>query len=107
MSSSAEPQPGRMGGGWPVRRPTGVLAIDPVPLFREGLAALAERTPGIRLLGVTGNMHNAVALCERLRPDVVMIDAVLDPRCHLAQLLTCSDNGPSVLSVVREPLRHA
>ena len=41
MSSSAEPQPGRMSGGWPLRRPTGVLAIDPVPLFREGLAALS------------------------------------------------------------------
>ena len=106
MSSSAEPQPGRMSGGWPLRRPTGVLAIDPVPLFREGLAALSERTPGIRLLGMTGNMHNAVALCERLRPDVVMIDSVLDPRCHLGQLLASGDEGVGVLAVVREPLRH-
>jgi DNA-binding NarL/FixJ family response regulator len=82
-----------------------VLAIDPVPLFRDGLSALLERTPGVRLLGLTANMHSAVALCERLRPDVVLVDAVLDPRCHLAQLLTSTDENATVLSVVREPMR--
>lgn len=104
--SSGEVQPARLtNSSWPARRPTGVLAIDPVPLFREGLMALAERTPGVRLLGLTANMHSAVSLCERLRPDVVMVDSVLDPRCHLAQLLTNSDDSFNVLSVVREPLR--
>jgi DNA-binding NarL/FixJ family response regulator len=70
------------------------------------MAALIARTPGVRLLGMTGNMHTAVSLCERLRPDVVMIDAVLDPRCHLGQLLAGGEEGVSVLSLVREPLRH-
>lgn len=106
MSSNGEAQPTRLtSSAWPGRRPTGVLAIDPIPLFREALAGLAERTPGMRLLGVTANMHSAVTLCERLRPDVVMIDAMLDPRCHLAQLLTNADESYSVLTVVREPLR--
>jgi DNA-binding NarL/FixJ family response regulator len=82
-----------------------VLVIDPVPLFREGLAALLERAAGVRLLGVTANMHNAISMCERLHPDVVMVDALLDPRCHLAQLLTSADDSCAVLSVVREPLR--
>jgi DNA-binding NarL/FixJ family response regulator len=106
MSSSAEPQPTRQqSGAWSARRPTDVLVIDPVPLFRDGLAALIERTPGVRMVGATANMHSAVALCERLHPDVVMVDAVLDPRCHLAQLLTGADESCTVLSVVREPLR--
>jgi DNA-binding NarL/FixJ family response regulator len=70
------------------------------------MVALIARTPGVRLLGMTGNMHTAVSLCERLRPDVVMIDAVLDPRCHLGQLLAGGEEGVSVLSLVREPLRH-
>jgi DNA-binding NarL/FixJ family response regulator len=103
MSSSAESA--RM-NGWAARRPTGVLAIDPVPIFREGLAALVSRTPGVQLLGMTGNMHTAVSLCERLRPDVVLIDSVLDPRCHLGQLLSGGDEGVGVLTLVREPLRH-
>jgi DNA-binding NarL/FixJ family response regulator len=36
---------------------------------------------------------------------VVMVDSVLDPRCHLAQLLAGADDSCTVLSVVREPLR--
>ena len=105
--SSAAPSLSSLGSinAWPARRPAGVLVIDPVPLFREGLAALLERVAGIRLLGVTANMHSAVTLCERLRPDVVMVDALLDPRCHLAQLLTSTGDTLKVLSVVREPLR--
>lgn len=107
MSSGAESQPARLiNNGWTVRRPTGVLVIDPVPLFRDGLTALIERTPNVRLLGVTGNMHNAVALCERLHPEVVLLDAVLDPRCHLGQLLAASEERTAVLAVVREPLRN-
>jgi DNA-binding NarL/FixJ family response regulator len=82
-----------------------VLVIDPVPLFRDGLSALIERTPGLRLLGVTANLHTAIAMSERLRPDVVMVDSVLDPRCHLAHLLTSTDEACNVLAVVREPLR--
>jgi DNA-binding NarL/FixJ family response regulator len=82
-----------------------VVAVDPVPLFREGLAGLFDRTPGVRLLGLTGNLHTAVSLCERVRPDVVLVDAVLDPRCHLGQLLTAADDSCAVLSLVREPLR--
>jgi DNA-binding NarL/FixJ family response regulator len=107
MSSTVEPPIAKSpGNSWAPRRPTGILAIDPVPLFREGLAALVERTQGVRMLGLTGNMHAAVALCERLRPDVVIVDSVLDPRCHLGQLLSASDDAVTILSVVREPLRN-
>lgn len=101
MSSTEFPRVARMPG----RRPVGVVVVDPVPVFREGLAGLFDRTPGIRLLGLTGNLHTAVSLGERVRPDVVLVDAVLDPRCHLGQLLTASDESCAVLSVVREPLR--
>lgn len=105
MSSDAANHATRT-GPQPPRRQAGVLLIDPIPLFREGLVALLERTQGIRLLGSTGNLHNAVALCERLRPDVVIVDAVLDPRCHLATLLAGNDSRVGVLAVVREPLRN-
>ena len=107
MTSGADSQPVKLpAGSWQARRPTGVLVIDPVPLFREGLSALLERAPGVQLLGITANMHNAISMCERLRPDVVMVDALLDPRCHLAQLLTNADEACSIMAVVREPLRN-
>jgi DNA-binding NarL/FixJ family response regulator len=101
MSISGESQPNRVSGG--ARMPTTVLVIDPVPLFRDGLTALFDKTPSVQVAGMTANMNHAVALCEKLRPDVALLDSVLDPRCHLAQLL--SGDQTAILSVVREPLR--
>jgi DNA-binding NarL/FixJ family response regulator len=65
----------------------GVALIDGVPLVREGLAALVHRTPGLRWVGAAENPSVGVRLCERLRPDVVVVDAALDPRGQLSQLL--------------------
>ncbi|TQM82093.1 LuxR family two component transcriptional regulator [Saccharothrix saharensis] len=85
----------------------GVALVDPVPLFREGLAAVVRRTPAMHWLGATGHLHTAVRLHERLRPDVLLVDSVLDPQGHLATLLTGSDPSLVVVSLVREPHRTA
>jgi DNA-binding NarL/FixJ family response regulator len=74
----------------------GVALIDGVPLVREGLAALVQRTPGLRWVGAAENPSVGLRLCERLRPDVVLVDSALDPRGQLSQLLA----GNSQLSVV-------
>ncbi|MEU5690718.1 response regulator transcription factor [Actinosynnema sp. NPDC020468] len=81
--------------------------MDPVPLFREGVAAVVRRTPGLHWLGATGHLHTAVRLHERLRPDVLLVDSVLDPQGHLATLLVETDPGLAVVSLVREPHRTA
>ncbi len=119
MTSAADPhallapRDGR-GGQLPgVQRPTGVVVVDPIPLFLEGLAALAARTPAIRILGATANLNVAVGLVERYRPDVVLVDAVLDPRCHFGRLLSGANtpaeslDAPAVLSLLRDPLRSS
>ncbi|MFD0201210.1 MULTISPECIES: response regulator transcription factor [Saccharothrix] len=81
--------------------------MDPVPLFREGLAAVVRRTPSMHWLGATGNLHTAVRLHERLRPNVLLVDSVLDPQGHLATLLTGNDSSLVVVSLVREAHRTA
>ncbi|GLZ33184.1 helix-turn-helix transcriptional regulator [Lentzea sp. NBRC 105346] len=80
----------------------GVALVDPVPLYREGLSALIRRTAGLRWLGSTGHPHTAVRLHERLRPDVLLIDSVLDPAGHLARLLIDGDPHLQVISLVRD-----
>ncbi|GAA1268342.1 response regulator transcription factor [Saccharothrix xinjiangensis] len=85
----------------------GVALVDPVPLLREGLAAVVRRTPGLHWLGSTGQPNSAVRLHERLRPDVLLIDSVLDPQGQLATLLTGNDPALAVVSLVREPHRTA
>ncbi|MFJ6670635.1 response regulator transcription factor [Actinosynnema sp. NPDC091369] len=81
--------------------------MDPVPLFREGLAAVVRRTPSMHWLGATGHLHTAVRLHERLRPDVLLVDSALDPQGHLATLLTGGDPSLVVVALVREPHRTA
>lgn len=66
----------------------GVALIDGVPLVREGLSALVHRTPGLRWIGGAENASVGVRLCERLKPDVVVMDAALDPRGQLGRLLS-------------------
>jgi DNA-binding NarL/FixJ family response regulator len=65
----------------------GVALIDGVPLVREGLSAIVHRTPGLRWIGAAENASVGVRLCERLRPDVVVLDAALDPRGQLSRHL--------------------
>lgn len=106
MARSGGPGGGRpAAGGWAARTRTGVAVVDPVPLFRDGLAAMVARTSDLHLVNATNNVHAALALCDRWRPDVVVLDCVLDPRCQLIHLLSSHDPGPAVLVVLREPLR--
>lgn len=78
----------------------GVALIDGVPLVREGLSALVNRTPGLRWIGAAENASIGVRLCERLKPDVVVVDAGLDPRGQLSRVLSGSH---SVILMVDEP----
>jgi DNA-binding NarL/FixJ family response regulator len=82
----------------------GVALIDGVPLVREGLSAVVRRTPGLRWVGAAENASVGVRLCERLRPDVVVVDSALDPRGQLTQVLAANP-GLGVMLMVDEPRR--
>jgi len=86
----------------PANGAVGVALIDGVPLVREGLSALVHRTPGLRWIGAAENASVGVRLCERLRPDVVVVDAGLDPRGQLSHVLSGS-HGIGVVLMVDEP----
>ncbi|MBI4208018.1 MAG: response regulator [Betaproteobacteria bacterium] len=49
------------------------ILIDDHPLFRKGLAELLEHSGEIRVVGVTGSLHEARALLAE-RPDVLVMD---------------------------------
>ncbi len=57
-----------------VRRPITVGLIDDHVLVRSGVRALLDSQPDIRVVGEAGTSVDAVALVERLRPDVVLLD---------------------------------
>jgi len=84
-----------------------VAAVDPVPIFRDGLAAMAQRAPGLHWIGQASNQHAILQLCEQLRPDVVLLDSGLDPEGHLVRLLAAGDRGAVIVTLVRHAHRTA
>jgi DNA-binding NarL/FixJ family response regulator len=59
---------------------TTVVLADDQRVVREGLATLLGLLPGIEVLATASDGEEAVALVERLRPDVVLMDLRM-PRC--------------------------
>ena len=50
------------------------LIVDDHEVVREGLRLSLSRAPNIRVIGEAGDGESAVALAERRRPDVVIMD---------------------------------
>jgi DNA-binding NarL/FixJ family response regulator len=59
---------------------TSVVLADDQRVVREGLATLLSLLPGIEVIGTASDGEEAIALVERLRPDVVLMDLRM-PRC--------------------------
>jgi DNA-binding NarL/FixJ family response regulator len=59
---------------------TTVVLADDQRVVREGLASLLSFLPGIEVVGTASDGDEAVALVDRLRPDVVLMDLRM-PRC--------------------------
>ncbi|MQS14290.1 response regulator transcription factor [Streptomyces kaniharaensis] len=59
---------------------TRVLVADDQTVVREGIVMLLGLLPGIEVVGAAADGEEAVALVERHRPDVVLMDLRM-PRC--------------------------
>jgi DNA-binding NarL/FixJ family response regulator len=54
--------------------PVRVMVVDDQAVVREGLMTLLEAAPDIKPVASAGDGEEAVALCARHRPDVVLMD---------------------------------
>jgi DNA-binding NarL/FixJ family response regulator len=84
----------------------GVALIDGTPLVREGLSSLLNRTAGVRFLGSAEAANVGLRLCQRLRPDIVLVDAALDPRGQLAHLLSSASGNMRVVLLIDDARRN-
>jgi len=106
MTSGFTGIPGQRGGA-PGKRGLSIAALDPVPLYRDGITTMLQRTPGMRWVGHAVSHHSCLQLCDQLRPDVVLVDSGLDPHCHLVRLLSGGDPALLIMVTVRESNRDA
>ena len=51
-----------------------VLIADDHDLVRDGLHRMLSRTPDLEVVGDASNGREAVELCRRLNPDLVLMD---------------------------------
>jgi DNA-binding NarL/FixJ family response regulator len=54
--------------------PIRVLSVDDHPLIREGIAAILEAEPDMKLVGEATNGRDAIEGFRRYRPDVTLMD---------------------------------
>lgn len=83
------------------QRPLGVGIVDTIPLFRDGICALFERTPWLRLIAHSASEQGAVHMTGHLRPEVIVLDSGLDPHGHLVRKLAGMEHAPRVIVLVR------
>jgi DNA-binding NarL/FixJ family response regulator len=58
-------------------RPICILIVDDHALVREGLVSLIDPQPDLLVVGQVGSVREAVALAQRVRPDVILMDFAL------------------------------
>lgn len=51
-----------------------VLVVDDHTLVRAGLCRILESQDDVQVVAETGSGREAIALCEKLRPDVIVLD---------------------------------
>ena len=86
------------------------LVVDPHPLTRIGLGVLLHRLPWVSRCLLAGDRDEAVALAERHRPDVAVVevsDAGPFVSSYLAPLRAACPSMPLVLSSHYTPPNHA
>ena len=54
--------------------PASIVIADVHPLIRAGMASLIEKQERFKLLGEASNGQQAMEMCERLQPDLLLMD---------------------------------
>ncbi len=70
-----------------------VLLVDDHTLLRQALHAMLDSQEGLEIVGEATNGRDAVEACERMRPDVVLMDMVMP--------------GLNGIEATRQIVRHA
>jgi two-component system, NarL family, response regulator LiaR len=77
-----------------------VLVVDDHEVVREGLRAFLELQDGIEVAGEATDGEEAIAVAERLDPDVVLMDLVMPKLDGLGAMRTLRERVPGARVIV-------
>jgi DNA-binding NarL/FixJ family response regulator len=77
--------------------PTRVAIVDDHQLVREGLRDMLEDVPDIEVVGEATNGQEALLLCSRLRPDLVLMDVRMPKMDGLVATREIKQRHPEII----------
>jgi len=96
MAAEGERAGGSDGGGATIR----IAVADDHPVVREGLVAMLRTQPDFDVVGEAGSGAEAIALAERARPDVLLLDLEMPGLDGLGVLRRLRESGSPTRVVV-------
>jgi NarL family two-component system response regulator LiaR len=78
------------------QKPIRVMVVDDHAMVRTGLAAFLEVSDDLDLVGQASSGRQAIALCDQLRPDVILMDLVMPEMDGVAATRTIRERWPQV-----------
>lgn len=86
--------------GAPLEQRIRVLTVDDHPLMREGIAAVLQCQPDMRVVGEAGNGREALASYRALQPDVVLMDLQMPELDGIGAIAAIKDEAPQARILV-------
>ncbi|MEW5868729.1 MAG: response regulator transcription factor [Chloroflexota bacterium] len=82
--------------GYAHPQPVRVLIADDHGMVRKGLITFLKNTPDLEVVGEARDGREAVALCERLQPDVILMDLIMPEMGGVAATRAIHQRWPQV-----------
>lgn len=76
--------------------PIKILVVDDHIVVRSGLSAVLAINDDFMLIGEAGNGEEAIRLCDRLQPDVVLMDLLMPKMDGVAATKIIKDRWPQI-----------
>jgi two-component system NarL family response regulator len=80
--------------------PIRILLADDHPVVRQGLAALINRQPGMRVVAEAATGREAVALFAEQRPDITLMDLRMPELDGVAAILAIRAEAPAARVII-------